>query len=75
MELASRCFTDIGESLSHGERKSVLPKAGEILIFKAPGNDKGPCCPRLSLHITEDSESIASSIINLVVATTVGAIL
>jgi len=75
MELVCRCFTDIGESLSHGERKSILPKAGEILIFKAPRYDKGPCRPRLSLDITECSESIARSIINLVVATTVGAIL
>ena len=75
MELVSRCFTDTGEILSDGERTSILPKAGEILIFKAPRYDESPCCTRLSLHITEHSESISSSIINLVVATAVGAIL
>jgi len=73
MELVSRCFTR--RKLISQRKKKHLPKAGEILIFKAPRYDKGPCCARLSLNITEDSESIASSIINLVVATAVSTVL
>ena len=63
------------ETLSwDGERTSILPKAWEILVFKAPRHHKSPCCTRLSLHITKHGKSISSSIINLIVATLVGAI-
>lgn len=54
--------------------KTIIPEVRETLVFKTPRYEKSPCCTRLSLHITVHSESIPGSIVNLVVATAVGAI-